>query len=55
MASLGAGFVAANVWLYALSRMALMDSIFVDALVTVGFVVLAVIAYAATGGDEDSS
>jgi hypothetical protein len=52
---LGAGYVAVGVWLYAFSSIALLDSILVDVVVTVVLIILAVIAYAATGGYEDSS
>jgi hypothetical protein len=55
MTSLAAGYVAVDVWLYAFSRMALMDSILLDVFITMGFIVLAVIGYAATGGDDDST
>jgi hypothetical protein len=55
MTSLVAGYVAVDIWLYAFSKMALMDSILLDVLITMGFIILAVIGYAATRGDDDSS
>ncbi len=48
------GYVAVDVWLYAFSTMALMDSILLDVLITMGFIVVGVIGYAATRIDDDS-
>ena len=54
MTLLAAGYVATDAWLYAFGRMSLTDSILLDVLVTMGFVILGAIAYAATRGDDDN-
>ena len=55
MTILAVGYLATEIWLYASGGRSLSDSFLLDIPGTFGFVLLAAIAYAATGGDDDSA
>ena len=50
LAVIGVGYLCADVWLYALSRLSVWDAVMLDIMLTAGAVLVAVMAWALTGG-----
>jgi hypothetical protein len=55
MTLLAVGYLATDVWLYTSPGLRLSDRALLDVGVTLSFILLGAITYAATGGNDDSA